>query len=195
MDRPSRPVNATLPYSKRAVRRQGSRLVPGKVRPLALVATLLLGGLLGGCSLFRSPEVQRGHRISEDLLRDITPGVQSKADVQTLLGSPSQTSTFSDNQWYYISSRTRQRPGRELAVTDQQTVVVEFDGRGVVREIRTLTEADGRPVTMVSRETPTPGNDRTLLQALFGNVGRIGTGGAQANAGPGTAGPAIGQPR
>jgi hypothetical protein len=27
---------------------------------------------------------------------------------------------------------------------------------------------------MVSRETPVPGNERTLLQALFGNLGRPG---------------------
>lgn len=189
MDRPSRLVNETLPYSTGPWRARGRSLMP------SLSACLAAMLLLAGCSVFRSPEVQRGHRISEDLLRDITPGVQSKADVQTLLGSPSQTSTFSDNQWYYISSRTRQRPGRELAVTDQQTVVVEFDGRGVVREVRTLTEADGQPVTMVSRETPTPGNDRTLLQALFGNIGRIGTGAAGANVGPGTQGPALGQPR
>jgi hypothetical protein len=36
---------------------------------------------------------------------------------------------------------------------------------------------------MVSRETPVPGNERTLLQALFGNIGRPGldrgTGGQQ----------------
>jgi hypothetical protein len=29
---------------------------------------------------------------------------------------------------------------------------------------------------MVSRETPVPGNERTFLQALFGNVGRFGAG-------------------
>lgn len=190
MDRPSRPVNATLPYSATA------RRLPGRGPASAPGRWLAAMLVLGGCSVFQSPEVQRGHRVSEDLLRDVTPGVQSKADIQALFGSPSQTSTFSDNQWYYISSRTRQRPGRELVVTDQQTVVVEFDGRGVVREVRTLTEADGKPVTMVSRETPTPGNDRTLLQALFGNIGRIGAGGgAGANVGPGTQGPAIGQPR
>lgn len=189
MDRPSLPVNATLPHSAAPWRPRGRSLT----RALGPCLAGML--LLTGCSVFQSPEVQRGHRISEDLLRDITPGVQSKADVQTLLGSPSQTSTFSDNQWYYISSRTRQRPGRELVVTDQQTVVVEFDGRGVVQALRTLTEADGQPVTMVARETPTPGNDRTLLQALFGNIGRIGTGAAAANVGPGTQGPAIGQPR
>jgi len=159
---------------------------------VAFLAAMLL---VGGCSTFRSPEVQRGHRVSEELLRDLTPGVQSKADVQALLGSPTQTSTFTDNQWIYISSRTRLRPGRELMVTEQQTVVVEFDGRGLVREVRTLTEADGRPVTMVARETPTPGNDRTLLQALFGNIGRVGAGSTQPNIGPGTQGPSIGQAR
>ena len=44
----------------------------------------------------------------------------------------------------------------------------------MVSEIRELTQADGRDVRMVSRETPVPGNERTLMQALFGNIGRPG---------------------
>jgi len=43
-----------------------------------------------------------------------------------------------------------------------------------------------------------PGNDRTLLQALFGNVGRFGPGaqtGPGAATGPGTMAPMPGQPR
>ena len=94
------------------------------------------------------------------------------------VGSPTQTSSFGDESWYYISSRTRQRPGRALSVTDQETVVVTFDGRGTVRQVRRIGEDQAQPVQMVTRETPTPGNDRTLLQALFGNVGRIGPMGA-----------------
>ncbi|MBK1662356.1 outer membrane protein assembly factor BamE [Paracraurococcus ruber] len=177
MDRPSRPVNAP---SRR----------PHRGRPaLALLALLALGA----CSVFDAPLVQRGNRITEDQLREITPGVQTKQDVQALLGSPTQTSTFADDTWYYISSKTRQRPGRALALTDQETVVVTFDGRGAVREVRRIGEDQMQPVTMVSRETPTPGNDRTLLQALFGNVGRIGplgapVGGTQ----PGATGPGSG---
>jgi outer membrane protein assembly factor BamE (lipoprotein component of BamABCDE complex) len=161
-------------------------------RGAALALPMLL--LLSACSIFRAPEVQRGNRVAEDQLREITPGVQTKADVQSLLGSPTQTGTFGDNQWYYISSRTRQRPGRELLVTDQQTVVVEFDDRGVVREVRTVTDADGRRVEMVSRETPVPGNDRTLLQALFGNIGRIGPGASTGATGAGGIGPGTGTP-
>ncbi len=162
MDRPCHPVNES------ATRR---------LRAAALACGVLLLPLaLPGCSIFDAPTVQRGNRVTEEQLKEITPGVQTRQDVQALLGSPTNSSTFGDPVWYYISSRTRQRPGRELLVTDQQTVVVSFDSGGVVREVKVLGPEEGKPVTMVARETPTPGNDRTLLQALFGNVGRIGPG-------------------
>jgi outer membrane protein assembly factor BamE (lipoprotein component of BamABCDE complex) len=140
----------------------------------ALLVSLPL--LLGACSFFQAPVVQRGNRITPDQLAEITPGVQTKADVRTVLGSPTQTGMFGDDEWYYISSSTRQRPASQLVVADQQTVVVEFDRAGVVRRVRALDGSDGRDVQMVDRETPVPGNERTLLQALFGNVGRFGAG-------------------
>jgi outer membrane protein assembly factor BamE (lipoprotein component of BamABCDE complex) len=151
----------------------------------------LAGALLAGCSVFQAPTIQRGNRLTEEQLKDILPGVQTRNDVQTLLGSPTQVSTFGDPTWYYISSRTRTRPGREMAVTDQQTVIIEFDARGVVRQLRQVGEEEARPIPMVARETPVPGNERTLLQALFGNVGRVGPG-ANTQGGPG-GGPGGGQ--
>ena len=188
MDLPRHPVNAGRPAAAR-----------GRARTAAVLATLLpLLGAAPGCSLFEAPVVQRGHRVTADLLRDITPGVHTRQDVQALLGSPTTASTFGVENSYYISSKTRQRPGRQLLVTDRETVAVEFDGRGVVREVRVLTEADGQRIAMVDRETPTPGNERTLLQALFGNIGRIGPGATtqQApNIGPGTGAPPPGQVR
>ncbi len=143
-----------------------------RFRAAALALPALL--LLSACSFFEAPEIARGNRVTDDQLQEIVPGVQTKADVQTLLGSPTQTSTFGDEEWYYISSKTRERPGRQLAVAEQQTVVVAFDRNGVVRGVRKVTEADGQPLIMVQRETPVPGNNQTLLQALFGNVGRFG---------------------
>ncbi|WP_254452469.1 outer membrane protein assembly factor BamE [Roseicella sp. DB1501] len=181
MDRHSRPVNA-LP-------RRRSRL-PGRAMALALLAALPLP--MAGCSFFEAPIVQRGHRVPQDQLSEIVPGVQTKQDVQALLGSPTQTGTFSDNIWYYISSKTRQRPGRALAVSDQETVAITFDNQNVVQEVKRIGEDQGRRVEMVSRETPVPGNDRTLLQALFGNIGSFGPGAgtlpnsAQQTPGPGT---------
>ncbi len=154
----------------------GASRPPARAARALPPALVLVSLLLGACSFFQAPVVQRGNRVTADQLREITPGVQTKNDVRAALGSPTQTGMFGDDEWYYISSTTRQRPARQSAVSDRQTVVVEFDRAGVVRRVRTLGEDDAREVEMVSRETPVPGNERTFLQALFGNVGRFGAG-------------------
>ena len=174
----------------------GAAAGPARERRGPLPALVLLSLLSGACSFFEAPVVQRGNRVTADQLREITPGVQTKADVRTALGSPTQTGMFGDDEWYYISSNTRQRPGRQSTVSDQQTVVVEFDRAGVVRRVRALGAEDARTVEMVARETPVPGNERTLLQALFGNVGRFGAGALGAQQQPATPGVGtLSQPR
>lgn len=142
------------------------------------LAPLLLVLALGGCAWLNErigPDpVARGNRVDPERLSQITPGVQTRADVEALLGSPSARGTFDDDNWYYISARSRLAPGRYLEIGDRRIVAISFNRDGVVSGIRELTDADGREVRMVSRETPVPGNERTLLQALFGNIGRPG---------------------
>ncbi|WPB84761.1 outer membrane protein assembly factor BamE [Sediminicoccus rosea] len=151
------------------------------------ILTLLALPALAGCAylppmperprdVFTTPIVNRGHPVTEDQIAQITTGVSTRADVQALLGSPSQTSTFSDNSWYYISGVTQLRPARSMALRSQRVVAIDFNPAGTVAEIRQLdfTQGDMPRVNFVERETPSPGNERTLMQALFGNVGRIG---------------------
>lgn len=175
MARHPRPVNAP-----RRPPATGPRALPALAAAAALLA-------LPGCGLFEAPRTLRGHRVDAEQLAQITPGVQTRQDVQALLGTPSQRGTFDNEHWYYISGTTRQRPGRTLAVEEQRVVAVTFDRGGVVREVRELTEADARPVDLASRETPVPGNERTTLQQLFGNIGRLSPG--PAAAGPDAPGP------
>ncbi len=134
--------------------------------------------------VFDSPLIARGHLVTPEQLTQITPGVTARADVQALLGSPSHTATFSDDTWYYISSSTRLRPGRALAISNQRVVTVAFNPNGTVKEVRELGQGDGQSITFVSRETPVPGNERTLLQGLFGNIGRFNPGGVGGAAQP-----------
>ena len=144
----------------------------------ARLATLALAALLGGCGWITErigPDpVERGNRVDPERLGQITPGVQTRNDVEALLGSPTARGTFDEDNWYYISARTRTQPGRYLEVEDRRVVAISFTRDGVVSGVRELTQADGRDVTAVARETPVPGNERTLLQALFGNIGRPG---------------------
>ncbi|WP_421989228.1 outer membrane protein assembly factor BamE [Roseococcus sp.] len=162
------------------------------IRNPLLAALLLAAPALAGCSylppaperprnVFATPIVPRGHAVSEELVQQITPGVTTRTDVQALLGSPSQTSTFTDDNWYYFSSTTRLRPAQTLAVRDQRVLAITFNAQGTVSGVREIGQADMPSVSFVTRETPTPGNERSILQSLFGNVGRL-------NAGPTGAG-------
>lgn len=171
MARPPRSVNACLAR---------------RLAPLALVV------LLGGCgwvtdTLGPAP-VERGNRVDAERLGQITPGVQTRNDVEALLGSPTARGTFDEDNWYYISARTRLQPARFLEVEDRRVVAISFNRQGVVSGIRELGAADGREVSVVRRETPVPGNDRSLLQALFGNLGRPGMSGAGGPANPASTG-------
>jgi outer membrane protein assembly factor BamE (lipoprotein component of BamABCDE complex) len=171
-------------------------------RSLAIAAALALGGCsylpempglpsfaslppLPGADLFDSPRQLRGHLVEEEDLRQLVPGTSSRQDVEALLGSPSATGTFDESEWFYIGGMTRQRPGRQLAIEDQQVVRIRFDAAGRVAEINRLGLQDAREVQVVSRVTPAPGNERTLLQQLFGNIGRVGPGLGQQQQGPG----------
>jgi len=171
--------------------------------PRLAAAAALLG--LGACSylpagpplpgsiseIWTTPSQVRGHMVSADALEQVTVGVSTRDDVQAALGSPTSTSTFDDSEWFYIGAITRQRPAQVQAVEDQQVVVVRFAPTGTVQEVRRLNREDGRNVAVVSRETPSPGNERSFLQQLFGNIGRVGPGlgASQANQGPGAASP------
>ncbi|WP_338662973.1 outer membrane protein assembly factor BamE [Pararoseomonas sp. SCSIO 73927] len=156
----------TPPVNPQATRRR-----PGRA---ALALAVLLAAPLGGCSVFGSPDELRGNRADPELLRDITPGVSSKADITALLGSPSATSTFDGSEWYYISATTRLRPARTPGLDNQRVVVVRFNERDIVQAVEQKGERDMRDIAMSERTTPVPGNERSLLQALFGNIGRFG---------------------
>jgi outer membrane protein assembly factor BamE (lipoprotein component of BamABCDE complex) len=181
-----------MPPSARP-RHLGGRRPQGFPLGLPLGALLAMAISLGGCSFFDAPPVARGHKVTEDQLKELVPGVQSKTDVETLLGSPTARGTFDDNNWYYISATSRYRPMQRESVTDRKVVVVEFDDAGKLKQVHELGEDDGRQINIVSRETPVPGNDRSLLQALFGNMGRFNPLGA-AGAGINNTNPGATQP-
>ncbi|WP_439578053.1 outer membrane protein assembly factor BamE [Elioraea sp.] len=156
-----------------------------RTRPAAALAVI---GMLGGCGIVEPTVDPRGHRVETHQIDEIVPGVQTRADVAALLGSPSVTAPFGDDAWFYVSSVTRNRVGRTQAVDQQTVVAIRFDDRGVVQKVETLGLDDATDVTPVSRVTPTPGNDRNFFQLLFGNIGRFspGDGGGRT---PGAGGP------
>jgi outer membrane protein assembly factor BamE (lipoprotein component of BamABCDE complex) len=116
---------------------------------------------------------QRGNLLDPDAVLAVKPGVQTKDQVAQLLGTPSTVATFSDKTWYYISKRTETTAFFPSDITDQQVLVIKFDAADIVEKVQIYGMDDAYEIEPVSRTTPTYGQKLTILQQLFGNIGRF----------------------
>lgn len=144
----------------------GWKTVQG-VRALALAAAL---AALAGCN---SEVTVRGNMPDPEALAAIQPGNASKQSVAELLGSPSTVSNFEDKTWYYIGQKQTQFAFLDPDVLERSVFLVTFDDSGVVQDTALYTLEDGRIINPVTRTTPTEGRELTILQQIFGNLGRF----------------------
>lgn len=142
----------------------------------ALRATLALGIAIVALNACAPTIDTRGNLPDPEAVLEVQPGVHDRNQVASILGSPSAVATFEDDTWYYISRRTEQIAFLEPEVIDQQVLVVKFGSDGLVDEMKLYGFEDGRVVDPVDRTTPTAGRELTILQQLFGNIGRFNSG-------------------
>lgn len=137
-------------------------------RPLLLACATAIA--LSACA----PMVDsRGNLPDADKLALIKPGRQNREDISSMLGTPSSVSTFGDETWYYISSRTETVAFFAPKEVERKVVAIQFDPRGTVKQIKTYGMEDGADVHLVARETPTAGKEMSILEQFLGNVGRF----------------------
>jgi outer membrane protein assembly factor BamE (lipoprotein component of BamABCDE complex) len=107
--------------------------------------------------------------------KDVKAGVDSKSTVRAKLGSPSITSTFDPNVWYYINQVKARIAFRKPQVTSRNITAITFNkDTEAVETVDNLTLKDGKVVAFNGRETPTRGREMTILEQLLGNVGASG---------------------
>ena len=114
---------------------------------------------------------QRGNLPTEEKLGQVRPCI-SREQVQSILGSPSTMATFTDQSWYYIGQKVEDYAFYRPKVLDRQVVVIQFDNDGLVSEVKRLDKEDGKAIEMVERTTPTVGREFSIMQQIFGNLGR-----------------------
>jgi len=115
----------------------------------------------------------RGQQPDPDVLAKIEPGSTSQRDVKRALGTPSTQGVFRENVWYYMSERTERTAFFAPELLERKIIAVVFDKVGVVEDIVTYTENDKQEIALVARITPTAGNELSIIQQLFGNIGRF----------------------
>ena len=80
---------------------------------------------------------------------------------------------FEDETWFYISQKTETFAFFEPEVQERKVIIVKFDDSGILKDVETLGLEASRDVLPVERETPTLGNEPTMFQQFFGNLGRF----------------------
>ncbi|MEO7602050.1 MAG: outer membrane protein assembly factor BamE [Sphingomicrobium sp.] len=142
------------------------------VKRLAIAAAAMA---LAGCSTFNT---HKGAVIDTQLASSIQPGIDNKASVQKLLGTPSLAGQFTANDWYYVSRDQTQMAFRDPRVTRHKVLHVQFDQGGNVASVGTTGREMVMNMTPSRRQTPTLGRKRSFFDELFGNIGTVNSGGS-----------------
>jgi outer membrane protein assembly factor BamE (lipoprotein component of BamABCDE complex) len=139
-----------------------------RLRPC--LCAVLVAGLLAGCT---GRVETHGVPLDQDLAGQIRPGVHGRADVARLLGSPSSTSLFSDEAWYYIGDQDETIAFLNRTVTERKVLTVRFDPSGTVTAVEQFGLERSQDVELVERETPSFGESMNAVQQIIGNLGRF----------------------
>ncbi len=121
-----------------------------------------------------SPQISvHGNTPEPARLAEIVPGTHTRQDVELILGSPSTVSLFGEETWHYIGDQQTTLAFLKPEVIDRSVVSVRFDPTGTVESVDVFGKERGREVQVVERETPTRGNEMTIIEQFIGNIGRF----------------------
>lgn len=158
-----------------------------------LVLIGVAAGLLSACN----PTLRNhGYVAAEDKPQAVETGSDTKASVLARLGNPSVKGTFDEDlqtdTWYYMSAVRQRFAYLRPLIEERSITAVTFNEEGQVAKVAEYGIEDGRYVNYVDRKTPTRGRELSILEQVFGTIGRLPTdriGGQQQDAPGGGGGP------
>jgi outer membrane protein assembly factor BamE (lipoprotein component of BamABCDE complex) len=113
--------------------------------------------------------------VDADPAKDVHVGADTKSTVRGKLGSPSATSTFDSNVWFYMNQVKERVAFERPKVVARHVTAITFDQSSEqVTKVDNLTLKDGRVIAYNGHETPTRGRELTVLEQVLGTLGRGG---------------------
>ena len=111
--------------------------------------------------------------------QEINPSSDTKASVLASLGSPSIEGTFDEDveedTWYYINQVRERYAYLRPQIQEQSVTAISFNADGQVTQVAEYGIEDRRIVNYENRETPTRGRELSVLEQIFGTIGRLPT--------------------
>lgn len=135
--------------------------------PRSIGLALLVSGALTACA----PTIQIHGYVPPDAdVARIRPGFDDTGSVEKLLGRPSSSGVLADSAWYYVQSTVENYTYHAPQVVDRKVLAIDFDQRGVVKDVRHYGLADGRIINLDPETTATGGREMGIIEQLFGNI-------------------------
>ncbi|MCF6221199.1 MAG: outer membrane protein assembly factor BamE [Robiginitomaculum sp.] len=129
--------------------------------------------LIFGLSACNPTLRNHGYIPTKDKPQAVDTESDTKASVLARLGNPSIKSTFDENTWYYLTS-VRERLAYLRPITSERTITaITFNDDGQVKKVAEYGIENGQYVNFSDRETPTRGRELSVLEQIFGTIGRI----------------------
>ena len=125
---------------------------------------------MGACSpTYRS----HGYIPPEEDLEEIIVGVDTRATVEDVVGSPSSAGIRNSDGFFYVRSRMRTFGPTRPREIERQVLAISFDAEDVVQNIERFGLEDGRVVTLERRVTDNGISNLGFLRQLLGNLGNF----------------------
>lgn len=116
-----------------------------------------------------------GYQAIEANPKDVKVGVDTMSTVRGKLGSPSVTSTFDKDVWFYMNQVKERVAFRRPVVVSRNITEITFNKDSEkVEKVKNYTLKDGKVIAYNRRETPTRGREMTVLEQMLGAVGHGG---------------------
>ena len=134
-------------------------------RGLRVAAAIALASVaLAGCA---GEQFQKGYILPPGALEQIPIGA-SQDQVLIVMGTPSTVATLSGEVFYYISQRSERKVMfMNQQVIDQRVIAIYFDKNRQVQRLANYGLQDGKIFDIISRTTPTSGQELSYLAPLF----------------------------
>ena len=146
-----------------------SRLNGAAARLRIMLLGLILVTVAGCAAVYRN----HGYVPSDDELALIEVGTDTRDTVAATIGRPSAAGLLNDVGWYYVQSRFKHYGALPPKEEDRQIVAITFTEAGVVENVERFGLEQGRVIALSRRVTDSNIKGISVLQQLFGNIGRL----------------------
>jgi outer membrane protein assembly factor BamE (lipoprotein component of BamABCDE complex) len=159
-----------MPFNQQA--KAGSKMPQARAsRITSFALALALAAAAPACA----PVVNnRGYIFDDRLIETLQKGLSSVDTVRTTFGSPTTRTTLNGQSFYYVYSRFVTESYRAPEEVERKVLAIHFNKSNRLDDYALYSLKDGIIIPIIARTTQTQGRELTVLEQLFGNLGRLG---------------------